>query len=160
VKSRAVLEHFGLLGPQGAVTFTLEKSDGTPFSQNIAIARPIVSQSQVTLNGAKAIPPPISAPKAGQDYWYSSVATAGTVYVQCNAWRNDPKLPFGAFAREVLSQIDSQKAQRVVIDLRNNSGGDSRVIMPLTDGLSDRLKSIAQVYLLTGPNTFSSAVTN
>jgi hypothetical protein len=47
-----------------------------------------------------------------------------------------------------------------VIDLRQNGGGDSRVIGPLKSGLAARLKAIGHVYVLIGPMTFSSAVDN
>jgi hypothetical protein len=81
------------------------------------------------------------------------------MYIQHNACRNDPKLPFPEFTRQALSGIDSHPVQRVVIDLRQNGGGDSRILGPLTKGLASRLRAIGPIYVLIGPGTFSSAST-
>jgi C-terminal processing protease CtpA/Prc len=60
----------------------------------------------------------------------------------------------------VLTDADANRVRRVVIDLRWNGGGNSRVIGPLISGLEARRKSVGPVYLLIGPTTFSSAVDN
>jgi C-terminal processing protease CtpA/Prc len=62
--------------------------------------------------------------------------------------------------RTTLAEADAHVLKRVVIDLRQNGGGDSRVISPLKSGLASRRKSIGHVYVLIGPATFSSAVDN
>jgi C-terminal processing protease CtpA/Prc len=56
--------------------------------------------------------------------------------------------------------IDKHPIKRVVVDLRWNGGGDSRVISPLKKALAARPKLAGHVYVLIGPNTFSSALDN
>jgi C-terminal processing protease CtpA/Prc len=93
-------------------------------------------------------------------YWYQYMADSQTLYIQYNRCENDPKQSFREFARQALAEGDAHAFERVVIDLRLNGGGDSRIIGPLRDGLVSRLKKIGHVYVLIGPGTFSSAVMN
>jgi C-terminal processing protease CtpA/Prc len=48
----------------------------------------------------------------------------------------------------------------VIVDLRFNGGGDSRVVKPLLDGLKARpaLSQPGHLYALIGPHTFSSGL--
>jgi len=50
--------------------------------------------------------------------------------------------------------------ERVIVDLRFNAGGDSRVVKPLIEGLKSRRSLCAQghLYALIGPVTYSSGM--
>lgn len=54
----------------------------------------------------------------------------------------------------------ANKVERVIVDLRFNSGGDSGVIDPLIDGLKSRpwLSTRGRLYVLTGSGTYSSGM--
>jgi C-terminal processing protease CtpA/Prc len=69
-------------------------------------------------------------------------------------------LRFSDFAGRVLADVDAHPVKRVVIDMRENGGGDSRIIRPLKDGLEARLGKIGHVYVLIGPVTFSAGTDN
>src|SRR5262249_16484702 len=71
------------------------------------------------------------------------------------------KSPFAALAAEALKGIDQSAPRAVVIDLRNNGGGDSRVINPLLDGLPERKDKLAgRLTVLVGPHTITSPLIN
>ena len=61
------------------------------------------------------------------------MSDAKTLYVQYNRCANDPAKPFADFARELFAFADAHPVDRVVVDLRYNGGGNSRVIAPLID---------------------------
>ena len=137
---------------------TLEKPDGAPFTLSVAPADPRVKTE--TVAEGLHVAPPLFLGHPGEYYWYQYLSDSQTLYIQYNACANDPKLRFSDFAKQALAEADAHPVKRVVIDLRGNGGGDSRVIGPLKSGLAARLQAIGHVYVLIGPLTFSSAVDN
>jgi hypothetical protein len=85
----------------------------------------------------------------------------GSLYIQYNRCADDPNAPMAAFAADVLKSIDEQPPRRIVIDLRNNAGGNSQVLAPLVDGLAQRKDALAgRLVVLVGRHTMSSALMN
>jgi len=158
LRPQAVLQHFGLLDQDGRVALSLEKPGEPPFTLSVTPGDPRVTR--IPMAEGLHTPVPLFRSQPGKDYWHWYLADSQTLFIQYNACRNDPKLPFSEFARQVLSEAGAHPPKRVVIDLRQNGGGDSRVIGPLKSGLASRLKAIGPVYVLIGPSTFSSALMN
>lgn len=154
----AVLRHLNLLDSERHLVLTLEKPGGTPFTISVPVADPRVTTETLAQGLHMAAPLALSHP--GEYYWDQYLPDSQALYIQYNACANAPKLPFKDFAKQALTEIDARAAKKVVIDLRANGGGDSRVISPLEKGLAARLKAIEHVYVLIGPSTFSSAVDN
>lgn len=105
------------------------------------------------------IPTPLYHQQPDSAYWCEYLADAKTLYIQYNKCQNIGR-PFESFAKEALSCVDSHSVERVVVDLRFNVGGDSRVIKPLVDGLKSRpaLSTEGHLYALIGPVTYSSGM--
>jgi C-terminal processing protease CtpA/Prc len=93
-------------------------------------------------------------------YWYRYLPDSQTLFVQYNRCANDSTHHFGDVAKQAFAEADAHTVKRVVIDLRWNGGGDSRVIGPLKSGLTARGKALGHIYVLIGPGTFSSALDN
>jgi hypothetical protein len=69
--------------------------------------------------------------------------------------------PFSTFVDDVVTLLESEPVDRVLIDLRNNLGGDSSVMNPLIAALAESRPGVnGDIYVAIGPNTFSSAVLN
>jgi len=64
------------------------------------------------------------------------------------------------FAAKVLADADAHPVKRVIVDLRGNSGGSSRIMWPLRNGLWERRHKLGKIYVLIGPQTFSSGLLN
>jgi hypothetical protein len=154
----AMAQHLGLAGSEGRVVFTLAKPDGVPFTLSMDVADP--RMTQLTIAQAPHLPAPLFRSQLGRYYWRQYLADSQTLYIQYSRCRSDPKFPFSGFVREVLDEADSHPVQRVVLDLRENGGGDSRVINPLKRGLAARLKLRGRLFVLIGPKTTSSALWN
>jgi hypothetical protein len=158
LRTCAVLTHLGVANADGSVPFTLEKPGGAPFALTLPTVAP---KTQKILNMTEALHIPVPLYQTHPDdkyYWYEYIQDSGTLYIQYNQCENDPKLKFSDFARQVLAAADANTPKRVVIDLRKNGGGDSRVIHPLASGLAARLNKIGHVFVLISPYTFSSGV--
>lgn len=153
IRTLAILQHAGACGADGRVALTLAKPGGEPFILDVRAA-----DSQAKLVSLyDAMPNPPLFRKQYRYYWYEYLAEYKALYIQYNVCRNDPKLPFRAFAGDLFSFADSHAVERVVLDLRFNPGGDSRVIGPLQSGLQSRAALRTHVYVLAGPATASSA---
>lgn len=100
------------------------------------------------------------APTIAQSGLYRATSLEdGTVFIQYNSCQEVPDLSMADFAAELGAQLDGFEG-KIIVDLRNNSGGDSRVIAPLVELLKKQKAAGARLYCLIGANTFSSAVMN
>jgi C-terminal processing protease CtpA/Prc len=79
-----------------------------------------------------------------------------SICAEAEAW------PFADFMAEVLGVLDAQPVARVAVDLRANSGGDSRILEPLIAALAERqdVNQTGHLFVLIGPRTYSSALLN
>jgi hypothetical protein len=158
--TKAMLDHLGLLGTDGRVELTLQKPGGEPFKLAVALNDPRVKQS--TLAEVLHAPTPMYRSQPNSFYWYRYLDDSQTLYIQYNRCENDPKHPFLDFVRAAMEEADAKAAahmvRRVVVDLRLNGGGDSRVLAPLKKALASRAKSMGPLYVLIGGGTFSSAL--
>jgi hypothetical protein len=158
MNARGVLTHFQLPGGEGRVLLELEKQGG----EVIKLSAPFVLARTEKIGIAEKIPLPVPLYRShpGVVYWHEFLPDSGTLFIQYNRCDNDRKMPFAEFAKKVLAGADAQAVKRVVIDLRWNGDGNSRVISPLVSGLASRRKALGPVFVLIGPSTFSSAVDN
>jgi hypothetical protein len=157
LRLRAILEHLGVTDAGGQVAVTVSKPDGAPFTVNL---KPSASAPAIQPAGVLRLMAPFTRAHVRERYWFDFLEDTGTLFIQYNACVNDPADPFPAFAAKVLARADAGGVQRVMIDLRRNGGGDSRIIAPLKSGLAARRNKLGKFYVLIGPSTFSSAVDN
>jgi C-terminal processing protease CtpA/Prc len=93
-------------------------------------------------------------------YWYEYWPEARTLYLQYNECRDLPGTPFASVVQSMFAVADSAPVERLIVDLRGNGGGDSRVVMPLLEGLSVHpgLSDRRHLYGLVGRGTCSSGM--
>jgi len=103
---------------------------------------------------------PLAMQRRHSHYWNDYVADQRLLYFQYLQCAEAPDLPFAKLAASTLGFADQTPIDRFVIDLRFNTGGDSRVLAPLIDGLAARPELAAKVYVIISRRTFSSAVLN
>ena len=107
---------------------------------------------------------------ADQLFWSDYLAEEKILYFQYNScWSRElaakhgqpnPELPsFEAEKSKIFNLIDSKKINKMVIDLRFNSGGDSSQGTKFAEELS-RFNDQFDTYVVIGADTFSSAIIN
>lgn len=79
------------------------------------------------------------------------------VYLRYRRCR-DPEA-FARVAAETSALLDAHPEARLIVDLRGNGGGDSRVLRPLLEALRAR-RAGARTFVLTDVGTYSSATMN
>ncbi|MBI3207303.1 MAG: hypothetical protein HYZ37_00200 [Candidatus Solibacter usitatus] len=116
-----------------AVRLTLLDAAGRMFTLSVeAAAVPLFALPQ------KARPnPPLYRRYPERFYWFEYIEPSGAIYVKYNSCQNSPVLSMTSFVNELASLPNP--VTRAVIDLRNNGGGDSSVIRPLTDSVAQAL---------------------
>ena len=94
-------------------------------------------------------------------YTAAPLAGGSTVYFAYNRCVNDPRNPFPKFAAELKKVLEQPNVNRLIIDLRNNAGGNSAILDPFITWLkTSRLNRKGSLVVLIGRPTFSSAVLN
>ncbi|ADY13366.1 peptidase S41 [Sphaerochaeta globosa str. Buddy] len=84
-----------------------------------------------------------------------------TLFVQYNVCMSYEEYPLQSFIDEIVSLVTSKSFGRVIVDLRYNSGGDSRLFEPMVDGLAAlQTEQGFALDVLIGEGTFSSALMN
>jgi len=91
-------------------------------------------------------------------YWYEYLPGAELVYVAYNSCRDDPALPFATFVQQLTDFVQANGVKGLIVDLRNNYGGNSEVIAPLYRLIGYFPDSVSAVSVLIGQGTFSSGM--
>ena len=159
LRLRIMLRRAGALDESRNLALTLQKPGAAPFALTVPTSTHI--EPLLSMYDAPSAPHPLWLSHAPTEhYWYQYLSDSRTLFVQYNSCENDPKLPFKDLAAKVLADLHSQPVERVVIDMRLNGGGDSRVINPLMDGLAGWKGKSGGLFVLIGRYTFSSALDN
>lgn len=99
--------------------------------------------------------------KKKDKYWYELIDNGNILYFNYQSCSEQKNKPFETFNEELFSSIEKNKPRKIIIDLRNNSGGNSGIFRPFLEKLKKSgLNTKGSLYVLIGKNTFSSALMN
>lgn len=92
--------------------------------------------------------------------WFSDFPEQKLVYFWFGAVDDPPGGTFEGFCRQLFEHIAEVGAERLVIDMRLNDGGNTGVVLPLIHGLirCDALDQPGRLFVITGRRTFSAAM--
>ena len=144
-----VLHAIGV-GAGPSFAFTFETADGA--QKRVEIAAATEAGARVTLGDG----PPLWQRNETQGFWSEWLAD-GSVYVN---WRSyDGLADHGA---ALLQSLDAKHPRRLIIDLRDNDGGDYNVGRTFIEEIKSRpwLNQRGVLYVMIGRKTFSAAMTN
>jgi uncharacterized protein (TIGR03437 family) len=156
-----VLKTVGIVDSLDSARWTFETLAGERFSIDLATI-PQGSISGIGLpdgQGFKAL----YQQNTTQNYWYTYLGSTRTLYFAYNSCTDSATRPFSAFTQEMLGVFDTNPVDRLIIDLRNNPGGNSAVIDPFLTGLQARQSRFAsgtKKIVIIGRRTASSALLN
>lgn len=127
-------------------------------------AFPLKDSSNTTMNGNCSFPLPLwlsrldSSGFGGDRYWFTFLPEQEALYVQINQCKNKDDEPFDKFYKRMFKALDEKKAKCLIIDVRNNIGGD-HYEQPLLLGIIERpyINKTDKLFLITSRFTFSSA---
>ena len=141
----------------GPVRFTFERDGGT-FDATIAplavdtyghligdLVHPLIPQAILG-----RVPPYVA--RRNDRLWTQPLASGRIFYIGYNEVRGNTD----AVARRLLKAARNKKLRAVVVDVRNNGGGDNRTYRPLVNALVRAAKT-KRLFVLISRTTFSAA---
>ncbi len=155
-----VLHEVGATRSRERVTVDISTAAGTER----VVLTPVAGSSAVTWAGAARAPEslPISRRNANRNYWMQWLPGDRTLYIAYNRCANDPANPMAQFIATAKQIAADSGAARIIVDFRNNGGGNSGVFYPLQGWLLLLHQSQPEVQIVgvVGRATFSSGLMN
>jgi tetratricopeptide (TPR) repeat protein len=158
----AALSYLKLTDDTNRVPLTVQNTNGgqisvelhpAPFGSN-------ASQGFVLANHASKAPKPLSFEKGGDKFWFEYLPARKLVYFQYNAVGDKPTESLEKFCARLIRLIDEKPVEYLVIDMRNNGGGNNFLNRPLVHGLirCDKINRAGHLFVMVGRRTFSAAM--
>lgn len=153
----------GLIVRPDTATFTVRTSSGRAVSANMT-SLPLGAVKTVVW-AAPAVDPsrlPLYRATAGSAYESVYLPEARALYFGYNSCRDLPARPFAAFAEGLWETVRKNPVEKLIVDLRNNGGGDSSVLDRFIDELAAAkdINRKGRLFVIVGRRTFSSAILN
>jgi len=148
------LHGLGVISDRGQARYTLKDDAGRIFDVDVAGLGP--GQDVKMKSGYAATALRLRNPDA--PFWCENLGESHAVYC---AWRSYQDLQ--AKARAMFALIDTAKPAKLIIDMRDNGGGDNTVgYAELVAPIAARpdLNVRGRLFVLVGPLTFSAAMNN
>ena len=125
---------------------------------------PQAGNGLVTMNQVEQSPLPLWLKKPGEKFWFEYIPEDKTMFLQINSLNfphgnGQERSPFGKLCYKFFESFDQSGAEKLVIDIRTNTGGN-HVELPLLEGIMARpqLNKPDRLFLITGRVTFSAAL--
>jgi len=154
-----VLHALGIVPGLGPATFTFEGEDANPLALEIRpVEVPVVNGVPTLRLRAAAKEEPLFRQKRGEKFWFTYLPDSQTVYVSFRGYDS-----LGDNARKLFQFLAANPAKRLVIDMRQNGGGDffegrRHLIQPLRKRPAINQKG--RLFVIIGRQTFSAAMAN
>src|SRR5687767_9391322 len=155
-----VLHALGIVPETSRAVFTFEDDAGTATTLDITpVVLPPVVNGTVNLGLVPVVKqPPLYRQKLDEPFWFTHLPDSNTVYAN---FKRYPSLKQNAQA--LFALIDRVRPSRVVIDLRQNGGGDffegrEHLVEPIKKRPAINQKG--RLFVVVGRATFSAAMVN
>jgi len=141
--------------------FTVRKENGEEFAETVrAVQLPfkLYWSSIVSVDNRTA--PPVLNPRKDW-YWFEFIESSRTIYFQFSEVQNQGgKETIAACAKRLKEFADTHEFDRLIVDIRNNQGGDDRYLNELIALMRDskKINRPNTLLVLIGRHTFSSGV--
>ncbi|HEY7034911.1 MAG TPA: hypothetical protein VH482_26460 [Thermomicrobiales bacterium] len=165
----ATLHALGMIPEADRVALTVKKPGGETATATIA-GDPRWAESKVRdafpcpadwrfYPEALDTPVPLYLKNAAANYWFEYLPDERVVYFQFNRVRNDPVESLADFCARLFAFIDDHPVDKLVLDLRWNSGGNTFLEMPLLHSLiaNRKINRRGRFFVVVGRKTFSAA---
>ena len=143
-------------GPQG---FKLKSPSGEIIDLSLQaedLSEVEWTDARATVSPQKDIPYSFESDRAFDFTYWPEVDTVYAVY---NQVRDEEDETVAQFAQRLFSFIETRQAERLILDMRNNGGGNNYLNQPLLHGMiSSSVNQPGRLFILTGRRTFSAAM--
>lgn len=140
------------------VDFELEDSNGNEHNIEIEAVNDDNDLNWIVEKNDSSYP--LYRQNSGLNYWYKYLEEEKAVYFKYNLCIEDEDIgTIKDMTDEIFNLIDSGKADKLIIDVRNNSGGSDGYLNELIEGIKARnINNPDKLFVIIGRETFSSAI--
>lgn len=157
INFREPLEYLGIIERDEPIVLKMEDQSGGTHSLEIK------SMNEQEIMGANivGVVQKVTPITAANGIYRAVQLDKDSFYIQYNSCQEAQDLPMKDFVSSVSDEVKKNNYKKVIIDLRYNSGGDSRIFEPMISELWKLQKEFDfKVYTIIGKSTFSSAIIN
>jgi tetratricopeptide (TPR) repeat protein len=160
LKRGRVLNGLGLIPAADKLPITIRDAEGKTRSVTLAEAAGNPTKDWANARQNAKAPEPLYLKNRNAPYWFEYLADSKTVFFQYNSVSNHPVEPLTQFCERLFKFINENDVQRLVIDIRWNSGGNNFLNRPILTGLlrNDKINQKGRLFVITGRQTFSAAM--
>lgn len=141
-----------------AVAFAQAKADAYWPVRDLSPVPPDMGNADWTHVLGEPNAAPLYLSRANQNYWHAFMADGKLLYLQINRMRDQGAEPLEEYLSRVREEIRRTGVKYVAVDLRFNSGGNYLLAADFARSLPEMLPADGRVFILTGGNTFSAAI--
>tara|TARA_R110002072_G_scaffold118631_1_gene250795 strand:+ start:222373 stop:223614 length:1242 start_codon:yes stop_codon:yes gene_type:complete len=155
-----VLFHLNIIDSENTAIFGFRNSNNELIHVELSA---IASEMWEESNVSKAVltVPEIKEPKNSEsDLWFTPVSNTSSLYIN---FKNYPSFEeMQVFGEQLVTNIQENQIEQVIIDMRENGGGDLYVgtVLAYALNLADNIDWKNGVFVLTSHKTFSAATSN
>jgi hypothetical protein len=154
-----ILQAMDILADTQLGRYTFERPDGTRFALDL---RAVSADEYFSIAEILPAGEPLYRQRPDELYWFEYLADEQTVYFHYRRCQDMESQSFRDFVAGMFAFVDAHPVTRLVVDLRDNGGGDSEHIQPFFEALARRptLDQAGRPFVLVGRGTYSSAMLN
>lgn len=163
IRVAEVLFGLGLIDNLKTLSIGVEYGDGIASKIQIeTYIEEVFSTGYINIDSLLDNKAPLYRSRLGENYWSRHLADDDTLYINYNCCKNMKVIGANNFFSGVLEEVERLNVSQVVVDLRNNFGGNSKLLEPFIQGLRDWIRNddSHRLFVIIGRDTFSSALLN
>jgi hypothetical protein len=143
------------------IALTLSGPDGKPIERKVAFipATNFHGIPKLVPSALAGVPPaPLYLANIQDNFWFTNMPDR-RLYFQFNQVEDKDTETLAAFGKRFGDSLQVLKPSSLIIDVRNNNGGNLDLLGPLVEGIKNFEKSNpkSEIIVITGRNTFSAA---
>jgi tetratricopeptide (TPR) repeat protein len=160
MKRPSVLNGLGLIPATDKMQITLRDGEGKTRSATLLEDKSGQTTNWLTARQNSKTPEPLYLKNRRAAYWFEYLPESKTVFFQYNAVQNDVNNPLPQFCDKLFKFINENDVEKLVIDMRWNSGGNNFLNRPILQGLlrNDKINQKGKLFVIIGRQTFSAAM--
>jgi hypothetical protein len=113
---------------------------------------------QANETGKNDNPIPLYMKRPNDPYWFEYIQDKNIAYIQLNSIQNKPDVSIDKFFTHVFGAAENGSVEKLVLDLRQNTGGNNLLNKPIITGLiKSKLNRRGRLFVIIGRKTVSAA---
>jgi len=154
-----ILQACGVTEAVGRTPLTLEK-DGRTMTVVLEPLPTAPEPAWVVWSDVSGTPKPLYLRDKDKPFWFEVLPGRKAIYAQVNSVQDDRAETLAAFSARMVAAAQAAGAEKIVLDLRLNGGGNNYLNRGLVLALlgAKDLNRYGRLFTIIGRNTFSAAI--